>query len=63
VIGMTPQLFLVSSIGEGLEKIIDQNLEAPSIISLITSPDIYMPLVFFFILVFISIIIRKFFYR
>ena len=34
LIGMVPQLFLVVSIGSGLEKIIDQNLEAPSIMNL-----------------------------
>ena len=62
-IGMTPQLFLVCSIGEGLEKIIDENLEAPSILSLISSPDIYLPLIFFFSLVLVSIFIRKFFYK
>ena len=63
MIGMAPQLFLVSSIGAGLEKVIDQNLEAPSVMSMITSPDIYMPLILFFILILISIIIRKFFYK
>ena len=62
-IGMTPQLFLVCSIGEGLEKIIDENLEAPSILSLISSPNIYLPLIFFFSLVLVSIFIRKFFYK
>ena len=43
IIGMTPQLFLWVSIGSGLEKIIDQNLEAPRIKDLIYSPDIYIP--------------------
>ena len=62
-IGMAPQLFLVCSIGEGLEKIIDENLEAPSILSLISSPNIYLPLIFFFSLVLVSIFIRKFFYK
>ena len=63
LIGMTPQLFLVCSIGEGLEKIIDENLEAPSIISLIKSPDIYIPFISFFVLVIFTIFIRRFFYK
>jgi len=63
LIGIIPQIFLVVSIGSGLEKIIEQNLEAPKIIDLIMSPDIYQPFSAFFILVIISIILRKFFYK
>ena len=63
LIGIIPQLFLIISIGSGLEKIIDQNFEAPSITSVITSPHIYIPLLAFFVLVVITIFIRKFFYR
>ncbi len=62
LIGIIPQLFLVVSIGSGLEKIIDQNLEAPSMIDLITSPDIYIPLLIFFGLLIITIFLRKNFY-
>ena len=43
LIGLVPQLFLWVSIGSGLEKIIEQNLEAPKLIDLIFSPDIYIP--------------------
>ena len=46
-LGMIPSLFLVISIGSGLEEIIDQNLEAPSVIDLITSPSIYIPMIAF----------------
>ena len=63
LIGLVPQLFLVVSIGAGLEKIIDQNLEAPSIKDLITSPDIYIPLIAFSILLIITIFIRNIFYK
>ena len=50
---MIPSFFLICSIGSGLEKIIDQNLKAPSILDLITSPSIYIPLIIFSILVLI----------
>ena len=60
---MLPQLFLVVSIGSGLEKIIDQNKEAPSIIELVTSPDIYIPLFAFGVLLAISIFVRNLFYK
>ena len=62
-IGLTPQLFLVVSIGSGLEKIIEQNLEAPRIIDLIYSPDIYIPLIIFIIFIIITVLFRKLFYK
>jgi len=63
LIGIIPSLFLVISIGSGFEKIIDQNLEAPSIIDLITSPSIYIPLTAFFVLLMLTILLRKFFFK
>ena len=63
LIGIMPQLFLICSIGSGLEKIIENNLQAPGIFQIIQSPDIYLPLVIFAILVVISIILRKKFYK
>ena len=63
LIGIIPQIFLVVSIGNGLEKIIDQKSEVPSIMDLISSRDIYIPLLAFFGLVLITIFIRKFFYK
>jgi len=63
IIGMIPSLFLVTSIGSGLEEIINQNLEAPSILDLITSPSIYIPMIAFFVLLLVTIFFRKIFYR
>ena len=63
IIGLLPQIFLVCSIGAGLEKLVDKNIEAPTMIELITSRDIYIPLILFFILVIFTIIIRRFFYK
>jgi uncharacterized membrane protein YdjX (TVP38/TMEM64 family) len=63
LIGLTPQLFLVVSIGSGFEKMIEENLEAPRIIDLIYSPDIYIPLLGFFILIIFTLILKKFFYK
>ena len=62
-IGMIPQLFIVASIGSGLEKIIDQNLEPPGIIDVITSHNVYIPLIVFLGLVVFTIFIRKIFYK
>ena len=63
LIGILPQIFLISSIGSGLEKIIEENLEPPRIIDLIISPEIYTPLLIFACLIIITIFLRKIFYK
>ena len=63
LIGIVPQIFLVSSIGSGLEKIINENLQIPKISDIIFSPDIYVPLIIFAVLVIITFLLRKKFYR
>jgi uncharacterized membrane protein YdjX (TVP38/TMEM64 family) len=63
LIGIIPQIFLAVSIGSGIEKIIDNNLEAPGFLKLLLSSEIYLPLIGFFILVTLSIIGRKIFYK
>ena len=62
-LGILPQLFLIASIGDGLEKIIDQNLETPKIIDLIYSPDIYIPLIIFIGILFLTFFLRKKMYK
>ena len=63
LVGIIPQVFLVCAIGSGIEKIIKENLEAPGIIDLIISPDIYIPLITFGFLVIIMILLRKKIYK
>ena len=63
LIGLTPPLFLVVSIGSGLERVIEQNLESPRIIDLIYSPDIYIPMIAFGALLIATIFARKIFYK
>ena len=62
-LGMIPSLFIMISIGSGLEEIIDQNLNAPSMIELITTPSIYMPVIAFFTLLSITIFLKNIFYK
>ncbi len=62
-IGIMPQLFLVATIGDGLEKIIDQNLEPPKLSDLITSPEIYIPVMIFICLIILTFFLRKRFYK
>ena len=63
VIGMTPQLFVGASLGAGLNKVIENNQELPSIFDIIFTPDIYVPVIGMIILVLIGFIIRKKFYK
>ena len=63
LIGIIPQIFLAVSIGSGLEKIIDENSEVPSVMNIIFSEDIYVPILAFFGLILTTIILRKLFYK
>jgi uncharacterized membrane protein YdjX (TVP38/TMEM64 family) len=63
LIGIIPQVFLVVSIGSGLEKIIDQNSEVPGVMDVIFSSDIYIPILAFFGLILITVFLRKIFYE
>ena len=62
-IGIIPQIFLAVSIGDGLEKIIEENIEIPRIADIIFSPEIYIPILAFFSLVLITIFLRRLFYQ
>ena len=63
LIGIIPQVFLLVSIGSGLEKVIENNLDTPKISDIIILPEIYIPLVIFVCLVLTTIILRKLFYK
>ena len=63
LLGIMPGVFLISSIGSGLEKIVDLNTKVPGITDIIFSKDIYIPLLAFFVLVCITIIFRKIFFK
>ncbi len=60
LIGMTPQLFIGTSLGAGFEKVIKNNTEAPQFFELIFLPEIYLPIIGFLILVLLGFILKKF---
>ncbi len=62
-LGIIPTLFIIVSLGSGIEKIIHQNEQTPSIIDLLSSPEIYVPVSLFILLALITIIVKKFFYN
>jgi len=61
--GFVPQVFVFSSLGAGLENQIKKNAEPPSFLELITSFEIYGPIVAFFILLAFVFLSRKIFYK
>ena len=63
LIGMTPQLFVGTTLGSGIEKIINKNEEAPSFLELITSSEIYIPVLGFIFLVILGFFFKRFFYN
>ena len=62
IIGMAPQLFVGASLGAGLSKILEENIEVPSFLELIFSPDIYLPILGILFLVLIGLFLKKKFY-
>jgi len=62
VIGMYPQILVWVSLGSGIEKIIDQNLEPPSFMQLLLSKEIYVPILGLIIILLSAIVVKRFFY-
>jgi len=61
-IGSMPSMFVTVALGSGIESVIDQNEEL-SIGTVLFSPEIYIPLIAFFIILFIAFLIRKFYFK
>jgi len=61
-IGSMPSMFVTVALGSGIESVIDQNEEF-SIGTVLFSPEIYIPLIAFFIILFIAFLIRKFYFK
>ena len=57
-LGFIPTFFIMNSIGSGLNEFIKQ-ADSFSIINLILNEEIYLPLSFFFLILIISIFVRK----
>ena len=57
--GIAPGVFIITSLGSGLEKIINQNLIAPSLFDLIKSPEIFIPIIGFLFLILLSFFIKR----
>ena len=62
-LGIMPQGFIITSLGSGISEIIKNNDSTPSILDLLLSHEIYLPILGFIFLVFLTIILKKFFYK
>ena len=62
LLGILPTTFVTAALGSGIEKIIDQNEEL-SFLPVIQSPEIYIPIIGFFIILIIAILLKKYFFK
>ena len=61
-LGILPTTFVTAALGSGIEKIIDQNEEL-SFLPVIQSPEIYIPIIGFFIILIIALLLKKYFFK
>ena len=61
-IGSMPSMFVTVALGSGIENVIDQHEEL-SIYKVFFSPDIYIPIIGFFILLIVAFTIKKYYFK
>jgi len=60
--GSLPSMFVSVSLGSGIESVIDQNLEF-KFSKVISSPEIYLPISGFFVLLILAFILKNIFFK
>jgi len=60
--GSAPSMFVTVSLGSGIESVLDKNQEL-SFSNVINSPEIYLPIVGFFIILILAFLIKKLYFR
>ena len=63
LVGLAPQLFIGVSLGSGINKLIDDNEDMPSLLQMISSPDIYLPILGLIVIFIIAFFSRKIFFK
>jgi len=61
-LGIIPTTFVTVALGSGIENVIDRNAEL-NFLSVFLSPEIYLPIIGFFILLIIAFFIKRFFFK
>ena len=62
LLGSVPSMFVMVALGSGIENVIDEN-ESLNFFGVLTTPNIYIPLIGFFIILISAIIIKKIFFN
>ena len=62
LLGIIPTTFVTVALGSGIEKIIDKNAEL-SFLPVVQSPEIYLPIIGFFIILIIAFSIKRFYFK
>jgi len=61
-LGSMPSMFVTVSLGHGIEKVIDQNATL-SVSTVLFSPDIYIPIIAFFVILITAYAIKKIYFK
>jgi uncharacterized membrane protein YdjX (TVP38/TMEM64 family) len=61
-LGSMPSMFVTVSLGSGIESVIDQNAKL-SFTSVLFSPEIYFPIIAFFIILIFAFLLKKLYFR
>ena len=61
-VGSMPSMFVTVSLGSGVENVIDQNATL-SIVMVLLSPEIYIPIIAFFIILIVAFLIKKLYFK
>ena len=62
LLGIIPTTFVTVALGSGIEKIIEQNAKL-SFLPVIQSPEIYLPIIGFFIILVVALFIKKLYFK
>ena len=61
-VGSMPSMFVTVSLGSGIENVIDQNATF-SIVTVLLSSEIYIPIIAFFIILIVAFLIKKLYFK
>ncbi len=61
-LGIIPTTFVTTALGSGIENIIEQNAEL-DFLSVFLSPEIYLPILGFFIILILSFVLKNIFFK
>jgi len=61
-VGSIPSMFITVALGSGIENVIDQNAEI-SIFTVMSSPEIYNPIIAFFVILIVAFGIKKLYFK